>query len=104
MQRFFSTASLSILTAIAIVVYSSDQSNPMPRGVAASPASTPWAGLFEQGGLPSTQDEAITPISLGYDLGEELGVKGRSDLLALVPSQFANCDVGLLLHNPWLGR
>ena len=105
MQRFLSTASLSVLTAIAIVVYSSSQSNPMPQGVAAAPVSSPLADLFDQDRGQSSQDEVTTtPMALGYGLGEELGVTGRNDLLALVPVQFSNCDVGLWLHNSLLGQ
>ena len=102
MQRFLSTASLSILTAIAIVVYSSDNSTPMSQGVAAS-SSNPLAGLLDEAWF-SLEEESSTPISMGYDLGEERGVMGKSDLLALAPYQFLNCDVGLLSHNPLLGQ
>ena len=104
MQRFLSTASLSILTAIAIVVYSSDQSTPIHQGVAAAPTSASLSDLFEQARFPAQSDEAATPVSLGYALGEELSVMERNDLLALVPSQFSNCDVGLWLHTSLLGR
>ena len=104
MQRFLSTASLSILTAIAIVVYSSDYSTPIAKGIAAAPSANPWSGLRAQAWVGIDNDETATPMSIGSGLGEELGATGKNDLLALAPYQFSNCNVGLLSHNPLLDQ
>lgn len=101
MQRFLSTASLSILTAIAIVVYSSDNSAPIAQGVAAAPVANPLSDLLDQAWFGLGNEDVAMPAAMGYDLGEELG---RNDLLALAHHQFSNCDVGILSHNPSLGQ
>lgn len=102
MQRFLSTASLSILTAIAIVVYSSDNSAPVAQGVEALP--NPLSGLLNQAWLGTDTKDMAMPAAMGYDLGEELGVTGKNDLLALAHHQFSSCDVGLLSHTPLLDQ
>ena len=100
MQRFLSIASLSILTAIAIVIYASDYSTPMAKGLAAAPSANPLSGLRAQAWAGIDNGETTTSTSIGSDLGEELGAMEKNDLLALAPYQFSDCNVGLLSHNP----
>lgn len=99
MQRFFSTASLSILTAIAIVVYSSDYSTPISKGNVVTPLASPLSNIFEQSGFAMEIDEATMLLQEEYDLEETIDAAERSDLLALAPYQFSSCDVGLLSHS-----
>lgn len=100
MQHFLSTASLSILTAIAIVIYSSDHSVPIAQGVEATPSANPLSRLRDQTWVRVDTGETVTPMSMGDDVGDESGVMEKNDLLALAPYPFLNCDVGLLSHNP----
>lgn len=97
MQRFISTASLSILTAIAIVVYASDQSPPMSQAAGVEPPASPDAEQLHSS--DSAVDAAEdTSISVGYHLENDRDATEKNDLLALVPGQFLNCDVGLWSH------
>ena len=107
MQRFFSTASLSILTAIAIVMYSSEQSPPLSQGLVITPPGNPLSGFLNQEQFErenQKSDKQNTTRPMDDSLGEEWSVGGKNDLLALAPYQFSNCDVGLLSHNLSLGQ
>lgn len=102
MQRFLSTASLSVLTAIAIVAYSSSPSTPISKGVAASSPSTPLTGFLDLEKVWGADFVESSINSIGYGLGEDLGIREKNDQLALVPHQFSSCVVGLVSRSSWL--
>lgn len=113
MQRFLSTASLSVLTAIAIVVYSSDQSTPLAQNRPMDNTEASSLGLLDAAWLNPLKGnlaESISTPEAEFDMDvraeEAYNIKaaGKSDLLALAPDPFSNCDVGLVSHSPLLGK
>ena len=103
MPHFLSTASLSVLAAIAIVTYAPDRSNPIasvtPSTVAAPSTLTHSASTLYSS--VKNIDHATDPFEGIVDY-HEIEVMEKSDLLALAPFQFLNCDVGLWSHNAFL--
>lgn len=113
MQRFLSTASLSVLTAIAIVVYSSDHSTPMAQDGPSEHTEAATLGLLDAAWLNpfkgdfvehSSAPEADFDLNVSAEQRYDARVMGKNDLLALAPAPFSNCDVGLLSHSPLRGK
>lgn len=101
MQRFLSTATLSLLTAIAIVSYSSDSSVPVAQDVAPkmlNPTGPNVVGssFYEAitGPRAWIKDNLAETTQSSQLVNPMVESTGKSDPLDLAPLQFSNCDVG----------